>query len=218
MSDAAATPRTASTCCGPAEPAATPCCVPAEPSASPCCGPSATAQAVTDTPATAATRRRLNIELLVIDLETCVRCVPTGDQLRKAIEIVAPAAKAQGIGLTYRETVVQTAEEAKARALLSSPTIRINGRDIDQDIRESECESCGDLTDGDVSVDCREWHYRGEVYSAAPLPFLVEALMHALLKVDERPPATPGPLAELPENLVRYFTNKRPATGSGSCC
>ena len=185
--------------------------------ASPCCGPSA-AETEAASPAAAPKARRLNVELLVIDLETCERCVPTGEQMRNAIQLIAPAAEAQGIALTYRETVVQTAEEAKARALLSSPTIRINGRDIDQDIRESECGSCGDLTDNDTSVDCREWHYRGQVYSAAPLPFLVEALMDAMLKLDETPPLTPEPLAELPANLQRYFANKKPAAGSGCCC
>ncbi len=198
-------------------PAASSCCGDQSASASPCCcGAPAAEAAAAPSARTSAQRRRLNIELLVIDLDTCARCVPTGEQLREAIEIVAAAAEALDVGLTYRETVVQSADEAKARALLSSPTIRVNGRDIDQDIRESECESCGDLTDGDVSVDCREWHYRGEVYSAAPLPLLVEALMDALLKVDERPPVTPEPLVELPENLARYFANKRPA--AGACC
>jgi hypothetical protein len=207
MSDPQTTARPASSCCGDQSAAA-----------SPCCGGATAAQAAAGPPADATPPRRLNIELLVIDLESCARCVPTGEQLRNAIELVAPAAEAQGIGLTYRETVVQTPEEAKARALLSSPTIRINGRDIDQDIRESECESCGDLTENDVSVDCREWHYKGEVYSAAPLPFLVETLMDAMLKLDEQPPVTPEPIADLPENLQRYFANKKPAAGSGCCC
>ena len=206
MSDPQTNARPATSCCGD------------QSAASPCCGGAPAARAVADPRADETTPRRLNIELLVIDLESCARCVPTGEQLRNALELVAAAAEAQGIGLTYRETVVQTAEEAKARALLSSPTIRINGRDIDQDIRESECESCGDLTDNDVSVDCREWHYRGQVYSAAPLPLLVEKLMDAMLKLDESPPVTPEPLAELPENLQRYFANKKPAAGSGCCC
>jgi hypothetical protein len=205
MTDAP-TPGAAASCCGDQSASALPCC----------CGAPAAETAAAPSASAGAQRRRLNIELLVIDLDTCTRCVPTGEQLRNAIQLVAPAADALDVGLTYRETVVQSADEAKARALLSSPTIRVNGRDIDQDIRESECESCGDLTEGNVSVDCREWHYRGEVHSAAPLPLLVEALMDALLKVDERPPVTPEPLVELPENLSRYFANKRPA--AGSCC
>ncbi len=209
MSDPRTNARPASSCCGD------------QSAASPCCGGATTTTTTTTAagpPAGEKAPRRLNIELLVIDLESCARCVPTGEQLRNAIELVAPAADAMDIGITYRETVVQTAEEAKARALLSSPTIRINGRDIAQDIRESECESCGDLTDNGVSVDCREWHYRGEVYSAAPLPFLVESLMDAMTKIDEMPAVSPEPLQELPANLVTYFANKKPAAGSGCCC
>ena len=100
------------------------------------------------------------------------------------------------------------------RALLSSPTIRINGRDIAQDIRESRCESCGEIAGGGASIDCREWHYKGMVYSAAPLPMLLEAIMKALLDIDAIPMAEPQPLTELPENLERFFRGG----ASSACC
>jgi hypothetical protein len=159
----------------------------------------------------------LNVDLLVIDLSTCKRCVPTGDQLKTAVHLLAPVAEVLGIDLRHHEIVVQTPAEAKVHALLSSPTIRLNGRDIAQDIRESECESCGDLTTNNTSVDCREWHYRGKVYPAAPVPLLVEAIMGAMLNIDEIPPVVSAPLEELPENLQRYFDNKKQTEGS-SCC
>lgn len=153
--------------------------------------------------------RVLNIELVVIDLTTCARCVPTGDQLEKAVRLLTPVAEAMGIELKYRAIVVQSEDEAKQQALLSSPTIRINGRDIAQDIRESVCESCGDLTRNNTLVDCREWHYRGKVYSSAPLPMLLETIMTAMLNIDREPPITPAPLEELPENLKTYFQNRK---------
>ena len=159
----------------------------------------------------------LNVDLLVIDLNTCERCVPTGDQLRVAVGLLAPVAEALGIDLRHHETVVRTAAEAKEHALLSSPTIRLNGRDIAQDIRESECESCGDLTANNTSVDCREWHYRGKVYFSAPAPMLIEAIMDAMLNIDKMPPIVPIPLNKLPENLQQYFNNKK-QTGVSSCC
>jgi len=161
--------------------------------------------------------RSLDVELLVIDLEVCARCVPTGEQLRRAIELVAPVAEARDITITYSETIVTTPEEAKLHALVSSPTIRINGQDIQQDIRESECESCGDLTDGSAAIDCREWHYHGRVYTAAPLPLLLESLTDALERFDELPHVTPAPLETLPTNLVTYFETKK-ATGRQGCC
>jgi len=153
--------------------------------------------------------RVLIIELVVIDLTVCARCVPTGDQLENAVRLLTPVAEAIGIELKYRAIVVQSEDEAKQHALLSSPTIRVNGRDIAQDIRESVCESCGDLTGNNTLVDCREWHYRGKVYSSAPLPMLLEVVMGAMLNIDNEPLVAPVPLEDLPENLKKYFQNKK---------
>jgi hypothetical protein len=162
-------------------------------------------------------KKVLSVDLLVIDLDVCGRCVPTADQLRTAVNLLTPVAAALGIELMQREIVARTAGEARKHALLSSPTIRLNGRDIAQDILESECESCGDLTDGAASVQCREWCYRGKVYPSAPVPLLVEAIMDALLRIDELPPITPTPLERLPENLERFFTATR-RMASSPCC
>lgn len=162
-------------------------------------------------------RKVLNVDLVVIDLSSCKRCVPTGDQLRSAVKLLTPAAEALGIELRHRETVVQTPDEARKLGLLTSPTIRLNGRDIAQDIRESTCESCGDLTENNTDVDCREWHYKGKVYSAAPLSMLVESIMQAMLKIDELPPLAAAPILDLPENLKRYFANKKGGNPKGCC-
>ncbi|MBN2719607.1 MAG: DUF2703 domain-containing protein [Proteobacteria bacterium] len=163
-------------------------------------------------------KKTLDVELLVIDLETCERCVPTGEQLGKAVRLLQPVAEALGIELRHQEYVIKNREEAKARALTTSPTIRLNGRDIDQNIRESVCESCGDLTGNDTVVECREWHYRGEVFPSAPLPMLIEVITGALLSIDEMQPATPDPLEELPENLERYFQKRKQNKPSSPCC
>lgn len=166
---------------------------------------------------TPAKMKVLNVDLLVIDLETCKRCVPTGDQVGTAVRLLKPVAGALGIELRRHEIVVKTPAAAKAKALLSSPTIRLNGRDIVQDIRESVCESCGSLTRNNTSIDCREWHYHGKVFPYAPLPLLLEAIMGAMLNINEIPPVIPAPLKKLPENLQRYFDNRKGGGGS-SCC
>ncbi|MCL7489305.1 MAG: DUF2703 domain-containing protein [Desulfobulbaceae bacterium] len=171
-----------------------------------------------ETKETPATSKVLNVDLLVINLDTCKRCIPTGDQLRTAVQLLKPVAEALGIELQHHEIVVQTPAEAKMNALLSSPSIRINGRDIAQDIRESVCESCGDLTNNNTSIDCREWHYRGKVFPYAPLPLLIEAIMGAMLNINEMVLVVPAPLKELPENLQRYFDNRKEGKGDSSCC
>ncbi|WP_394295165.1 DUF2703 domain-containing protein [Haloarcula marismortui] len=62
-----------------------------------------------------------------------------------------------------------------------SPTIRINGRDIQPDYIENTCESCGDLCACDGDVDCRLWRYRGKEHTTAPVGQLVEALVQAVV-------------------------------------
>ena len=153
-------------------------------------------------------KKILKIDLLVIDLSICSRCLSTQDHLKTAIELLNPVGEILGIEIKYQEIVIKTPEEAKKHALLTSPTIRLNGRDIGGDIRESECEPCTQLTVNNTCVECREWHYRGKVYFQAPLPLLVEAIMRAMLDIDSAP-VVPPPLEELPENLRRYFATKR---------
>lgn len=179
------------------------------------CGETAggTGAAASDTPGQT-TKKILQIDLLAINLTSCQRCVPTGEQLKTAVHLLAPVAEALGIELRHRELTVETADQARELSLLSSPTIRLNGRDVVQDIRESHCESCGELTDNGTEVDCREWHYRGEVYFAAPLPLLIEAIMGAMLQID-LPPAPPSALEALAENIQRFFDHKRQSAG---CC
>ncbi len=179
-----------------------------------CCGSSIADASDDKNKETQVAKKVLNIDLIVIDLSTCRRCVPTGDQLKRAVDLLGPVANVLGIELKHREIVAQTPQEAMNHALLSSPTIRLNGHDIAQDIRESLCESCGDLTNGNIMVDCREWHYRDKTYFAAPLPLLVEAIMGAMLNIDA-PPIVPAPITELPANLQRYFDNKRQTK---TCC
>jgi hypothetical protein len=162
-------------------------------------------------------KKILNVDLIVIDLSTCKRCVPTGDRLRTAVRLLGPVAEALGIELRHHEKVVQTPNEAKKVALVSSPTIRLNGHDIAQDIRESQCESCRDLTDNNTIVDCREWHYRGKVYSAAPIALLIESITEAMLKIDDLPVTTPAPLEQLPNNLQLYFDNKQQVIAQPCC-
>jgi len=172
--------------------------------------------AVTDDSTSLKKAKLLNVDLLAIDLTTCERCVPTGDTLAKALRLLKPVAAAIGIELRENRVVVRNPEEAKALALITSPTIRLNGRDIAQDVRESECGSCGDLVEGNQRIDCREWLYRGHSHTSVPLPMLIEAIMHAMVKIDEVPPVTPAPLEKLPDNLKHYFSRKTPAPGE--CC
>jgi hypothetical protein len=66
-------------------------------------------------------------------------------------------------------------ELALLHKFISSPTIRVNGKDIQMTFKESLCESCGDLC-GD-EVDCRVWIYEGREYNSPPKSMIIEALL-----------------------------------------
>ncbi len=112
-----------------------------------------------------------------------------------------------------RKIHVQSEEQALALGFISSPTIRINGRDIQLEVRESLCESCGDLCGDDV--DCRVWVYHGKEYSVPPKGLIIEAILREVYKEPgENAPETTRP-AELPENLKKFFAAQRKKVLSG---
>lgn len=172
-------------------------------------------------------RRTIDIEFLYLDLDACTRCQGTGRNLDEALAEVARVLEATGIKVNLKKIHVQTEEQALALGFVCSPTIRINGRDIQLDVKESLCESCGDLCGEEV--DCRVWVYQGREYTEAPKGLIIEAILKHVYGSGMEAPAAKEPLKELPENLKRFFAAKRKkdgatAGGSGeqaamdSCC
>lgn len=150
-------------------------------------------------------RRVLQIELLALDLDSCGRCTATGRNLHAAIDDVASQLRESGTDVRVFRRVIDTARAAREHRLSSSPTIRIDGRDIALESRESSCGDCSALCGCDGGIDCRVWIWQGEEYLEAPKAMIVDAL----LKAHDTPPAASGreeqvPFA-LPANLERYF-------------
>lgn len=119
----------------------------------------------------------LVVDLLFLDEETCAPCGGTAKTLAEAENILKEPLKSLGVELEIRKIHVVDAEIAIAQKFMSSPTIRVSGVDIDPDRTEDDCPSCGSLTGDAVSVTCRNWHWRGEVYQAAPVGRIVESVL-----------------------------------------
>jgi hypothetical protein len=132
-------------------------------------------------PAEEYTRRTVTVDFLYLDNESCERCIGTEDALQVALERVEPILESLDVGITVRAIHVSTLNAAEATQLAVSPTIRINGRDIQPDYIQNTCDSCGDLCACEGNVDCRLWQYRGEEHSAAPVGLIVESLVEAMV-------------------------------------
>ncbi len=165
-----------------------------------CCGSERTRAAA---PAEACEASSLEVEFLYLELSTCGRCSGTDKALDEAVAEVWPILKTTGVDLQLRKIHVRSEQQARDLAFMISPTIRINGRDIQPEIEQSLCEDCGDLCG--ESCDCRTWRYRGKTYTVPPKAFIVEAILRALYGGAGAAPKTAEHRHEVPDNLKRFF-------------
>jgi hypothetical protein len=122
-----------------------------------------------------AKKKKIIIDFMYLDLSVCTRCQGTEDSLEEAIEDVAKVLELAGAEVVVNKVHIDSKEKAIQYRFESSPTIRINGKDMQLEMRESLCESCGDLC-GD-EVDCRVWVYKGKEYKVPPKAMIIDSIL-----------------------------------------
>ena len=166
------------------------------------------------------TGRRVKVEFLYLDLIVCTRCRGTEKNLGEAVAKVKGVLEAAGVALEVERIHVTSEEQAAALGFISSPTIRVNGRDVQPHLLESRCEDCDDLC-GEV-CDCRVWTYGGKEFTAPPPAMLIDAILSAVYGGPAESIAAPQPeTREAPANLRRFFAGKRKkdkAQAGKPCC
>lgn len=166
-----------------------------------CCTTNEDASCCGDTKTEATEKRQIVIDFLYLDLSACTRCQGTDQILDEAISEVSNVLELTGVEVNVNKVNVISEELAVQYQFMTSPTIRINGRDIQMDAKESNCESCGDLC-GD-EVDCRVWVYNGVEYTEPPKAMVVEAILKAVY--GNAAEAAPDEAYVLPENLTKFY-------------
>ena len=164
--------------------------------------------------------RAIEIELLALDLTSCTRCVGTLENIERAIDTVRPVLEVTEAQVNVRRLVIESEEQARQYRFVTSPTVRINGKDIAFETLESKCDSCTDLCGCDEGTNCRVWGYQGKDYTEAPVGLIVEALLHEIGSSDRAGGDGTSVYEEVPENLRRFFTSKsaKQPAGTESCC
>jgi len=157
----------------------------------------------------------VNIELLYLDLNICARCRETDDNLDAAIAQVRAELEKKGFTVLLQRRHVTTEADALALGLEISPTIRVNGRDIQLDWQANGCNECTDLAGGKEEVACRIWHWQGEEHVAAPVEMIVTAIRKAALEPLANHGLSRASQSQLSEPLRRFFAG---ANKSTSCC
>jgi NAD-dependent dihydropyrimidine dehydrogenase PreA subunit len=145
------------------------------------------------------------VEYLYLDLQTCDRCIGTDNVLDEVMMTLTPALQLAGYEVEYNKIEMETAELAERYQFLSSPTIRVNGRDICTSVKENSCSCCSEISGTDV--DCRVFEYNGEAYEVPPKEMLAEAILRAVFGQAEGECSYGG--YKLPDNLKDFFNGKK---------
>lgn len=151
---------------------------------------------------TAIEKRKIVIDFLYLDLSVCTRCQGTDTSLDEALGEVSKVLEATGIEVVLNKVNVNTEVLAMEHKFVSSPTIRVNGHDIQMDVKESLCESCGDLCCD--TVDCRVWVYQGKEYTVAPKAMIIEAILKEVYGGNRGENVTEQEYV-IPENLKHFY-------------
>ena len=171
---------------------------------------------------TAQPSRTIDVELLYLDLSQCQRCTGAQAALTAALDALKPAFAAIGAAPRVTETHVASLEQARALDFIASPTIRIDGRDIQPEAHLNRCEDCGTLCNCLTGVDCRLWEWRGQRQETPPVGLIMEQLMASLINQDQTAPNAPSPAhrQEGEANIEKFFASAAQVEGrpSQSCC
>ena len=168
-------------------------------------------------PPFAAEPRKLDIDFLFLDLNTCTRCVGTNTNLEKALAAVAHVLNLIGVEQKLNKVLIDSAEKAQTHRFVTSPTIRVNGRDIALETKESRCDACTDLCGCNEGTQCRVWSYRGEEYTEATEAMIVEAVLQEVFRLPQLASAAAAQNPAVPENLQKFFAGQA-AKNAPACC
>lgn len=162
--------------------------------------------------------RPVDIDFLYLDLDSCDRCIGTDASLEAAVANVARLLEVAAVQVSVRKTLVASEAQARELGFVTSPTIRVNNRDIALEMRESRCEAEACACNG--GIDCRVWIWQGREFTEAPTPMIVDAILREVYSRADDPVPVAIPVEAVSENLKRFFAGKtprQPAEVAGCC-
>ncbi|RNC62850.1 MAG: hypothetical protein AWM53_01873 [Candidatus Dichloromethanomonas elyunquensis] len=159
--------------------------------------------------------KKVLVEYLYLDLQTCDRCVGTNNVLDEVMLTLVPTLQIAGYEVNYNKVEIETEDLAEKYQFLSSPTIRVNGQDICELLNENSCGCCSKISE--AAVDCRIFEYEGATYEVPPKEMLAEAILKTVFGTSSGCDCREY---KLPDNLKAFFEgkNNKSSCSSGSNC
>ncbi len=161
--------------------------------------------------------KKVVVEYLYLDLQTCERCIGTDSILDEVMLVLTPGLELAGFTVEYKKVEMETVNIAIQHQFVSSPTIRVNGKDICKSVAENKCGCCSEISDTDV--ECRVFEYNGETFEIPPNEMLAKGILQIVFGQSDGDYSCDK--YELPENLKTFFAGKATKSGCscrGNCC
>ena len=142
------------------------------------------------------------MDRLYLDNRVCGRCQGAEAVLDQAVTDLTPVLHATGRRTVVNRVNITTRELAREHRFVSSPTIRVNGHDIQPAAPKAAARRVGRCVGR--SWTCRTWDYNGEPFSTPPKALIVNAILSAVYATNPDLEPVYGDYF-LPENLERFF-------------
>jgi hypothetical protein len=154
-------------------------------------------------------KKEIEIEFLYLDLSSCEPCQGSESNLEEALQEVSLLLEKTGAEVFVKKIHVESYEQALALGFVSSPTIRLNGRDVALEVKENYCSSCSDLSG--TETFCRVWNFQGEEFSTVPKPLVVEAVLKEIYGAGRKETTLEASAEQIEkslDNLKRFFEGR----------
>ena len=148
------------------------------------------------------------LELFALDTATCGPCVSAMSSLHAAAALLNRELTGQGYVVATRVVLLENAAHAEELGISSSPTVRVNGHDIELEIQEEACPTCSSLAG--AGIECRTYTWDGQQFDHPPIPLIVDAVHRHVASGARR--ATPQtPAASEPTSVERFLIARESA-------
>ncbi|MCX8190152.1 MAG: DUF2703 domain-containing protein [Candidatus Diapherotrites archaeon] len=131
------------------------------------------------------TDKKSKIKIQVLYLLDCPWCVKTKKLVKESL-------KELGLKAEVEEIIIDSENKAKKFNFVGSPTVRINGEDIQETIAKNRCIPCEKIankTGGaseyvtkECKCGCRVYFYKGKIYNYPPKQMIKKAICKLILK------------------------------------
>jgi glutaredoxin len=119
----------------------------------------------------------MKVQLLYI--LDCPWCVKTKELVKESLEEL-------GVKADIEEILVDSEEKARNYEFVGSPTVRINGKDVQEEVSKGRCLPCEELAEYEEETTefvkqecicgCRIYFYKGKQYPYPPKEMIKEAI------------------------------------------